>query len=242
VHADLTTRRVLAMDFARGLPIEELRYPDTPPARRDAAGALLLRLLFRELFEFRFVQTDPNFANYLVEPEAGRILLLDFGATRAYDAEFIGHYASLCRAVIRNDRSGVLDAAVAIGYLRRDDPEERLRAALDLMFLVCEPLRRSGPYDFAHTTLAARARDAGFDLAFRKGFVRAPPPDAIFLHRELAGTFLLCGRIGARVDVRAVLEPLLRVGSAVAAAGHGHDADLDEQIREGELGDADRGS
>lgn len=213
VHADLTTRRVLAMDFARGLPIEELRAPDTPQARRDAAGALLQRLLFRELFEFRFVQTDPNFANYLVEPETGRILLLDFGATRKYDAEFIGHYANLCRSVIRNDRNGVLDAAVGIGYLRRDDPKERLRSALDLMFLVCEPLRHPGPYDFAQTTLAARARDAGFDLAFRKGFLRAPPPEAVFLHRKLAGTFLLSSRIRARVDVRAVLEPLLRIAS-----------------------------
>jgi predicted unusual protein kinase regulating ubiquinone biosynthesis (AarF/ABC1/UbiB family) len=210
VHADLTTRRVLAMDFARGLPIEDLRAPDTPQARRDAVGALLQRLLFRELFEFRFVQTDPNFANYLVDPQSGRILLLDFGATREYEAEFAGHYAELCRAVIRGDRSGVLDAAVAIGYLRRDDPEQTLRSALDLILLVCEPFRQSGPFDFAQTTLVARARDAGLDLAFRKGFLRAPPPETVFLHRKLVGTFMLCARIRARIDVRAILEPLLR--------------------------------
>jgi hypothetical protein len=34
-------------------------------ARRDAAGRTLESLVFRELFEFRFMQTDPNFANYL---------------------------------------------------------------------------------------------------------------------------------------------------------------------------------
>src|SRR5262245_47880137 len=135
VHDDLTTRRVLAMDFARGLPIEELRDPATPQTRRDTAGTLLQRLLFREIFEFRFVQTDPNFANYLVAPETGHLLLLDFGATREYQAAFVAHYADLCRAVTRDDRAGVLDAAVAIGYLRREDPEEQRRAAVDLIFL-----------------------------------------------------------------------------------------------------------
>jgi predicted unusual protein kinase regulating ubiquinone biosynthesis (AarF/ABC1/UbiB family) len=209
VHDDLTTRRVLAMDFARGLPIEELRHPAVPQARRDAVGALLQRLMFREIFEFRFVQTDPNFANYLVEPETGRLLLLDFGATREYDADFVAHYADLCRGVMHEDRDAVLAAAVAIGYLRRDDPDERVRAAVDLIFLVCEPLRHAGRYDFARTTLAVRTRDAGFDLAFRKGFLRAPPAETVFLHRKLVGTFLLSGRIRARVDVRAILEPLL---------------------------------
>jgi predicted unusual protein kinase regulating ubiquinone biosynthesis (AarF/ABC1/UbiB family) len=217
VHDDLTTRRVLAMDFAHGLPIEDLAGAGVPQARRDAVGRALQRLMFREIFEFRFVQTDPNFANYLVEPEGERLLLLDFGATREYDAAFVGHYADLCRGVIAGDRRAVLEAAVAIGYLRHDDPADRLQAAVDLMFLVCEPLRHRGLYDFAHSTLAARARDAGFDLAFRQGFLRAPPAETVFLHRKLVGTFLLSARIRARVDVHALIEPLL--GPLSRAAG-----------------------
>jgi predicted unusual protein kinase regulating ubiquinone biosynthesis (AarF/ABC1/UbiB family) len=214
VHDDLTTKRVLAMDYVEGRPIESLGEPGAPQQRRDAIGALLQRLMFREIFEFRFVQTDPNFANYLVDPLRDRLLLLDFGSTRAYEAGFVARYAALCRGVIAGDREAVRDAAVAIGYLRPDDPEERSAAAVDLMFLVCEPLVHAGPYDFARTTLALRAREAGIDLAFRKGFLRAPPAETVFLHRKLAGTFLLSGRIRARVDVRAILEPLLSVQPA----------------------------
>jgi predicted unusual protein kinase regulating ubiquinone biosynthesis (AarF/ABC1/UbiB family) len=221
VHDDLTTRRVLAMDLARGLPIEELRAPDTPQSVRDAAGTLLQRLLFRELFEFRFVQTDPNFANYLVAPARGepgtdaldehaRILLLDFGASREYPPEFVACYAQLCRAVVAGDRLGVQRAATEIGYLHPEDPEHHVRAVVDLVLLVCEPLRHQGPYHFERTTLATRTRDAGLDLAFRKGFLRTPPPETVFLHRKLVGTFLLCGRIRAHVDVRACIEPFLR--------------------------------
>jgi hypothetical protein len=179
------------MDFAHGVPIEDLRDPSTPQWLRDVVGDRLQRLVFREMFEFRLVQTDPNFANYLIERDTHRIVLLDFGATRAYDAAFIARYAALCRGMIAGDR------------------EDRVEAALDLIFLVCEPFRHPGRYDFAHSNLPSRAREAGFDLAFRKGFLRAPPPETVFLHRKLVGTFLLCARIGARVDVGAILEPLL---------------------------------
>jgi predicted unusual protein kinase regulating ubiquinone biosynthesis (AarF/ABC1/UbiB family) len=219
VHDDLTTRRVLAMDWASGRPIEDLADPGTPQALRDAAGTLLQRLLFRELFEFRFVQTDPNFANYFYDADAGCLRLLDLGAAREYDADFADRYARLCRAAVAGDREGVRRAAVAIGYLRDDDPADRVRSAVDLMFLVCEPFRREGVYDFARSTLAVRARDAGFDLALRKGFLRAPPPETVFLHRKLVGTFLLCGRIRARVDVRSLLLGFL--ARDAAAGPHG---------------------
>src|SRR5499426_1103553 len=78
-HRDLTTDRVLAMDFVPGAPLESLAA--APARERDAVGALLERLVFRELFEFRVMQTDPNFANYLWDEETRRVGLLDFGAT-----------------------------------------------------------------------------------------------------------------------------------------------------------------
>lgn len=213
VHDALTTRRILAMDFARGLPVEELRSPDVPQHERDEVGVLLLRLLFRELFEFRFMQTDPNFGNYLVEPAGGdgprRVFLLDLGSAREYDAEFAAHYARICRSVIDEDRDAVADALEAIGYLHGDDDPPTVAAVVDLIFLLCEPLQKRGVYDFAHSGLAARGRDAGIDLAFRKGYRRAPPPETVFLHRKIIGTFLLCARIRARVDVRRVVEPFL---------------------------------
>jgi len=207
VHWDLTTTRVMAMDFVKGEPLEAL--DDATQARRDAVGALLERLLFRELFEFRVMQTDPNFANYLYQPASGRVALLDFGATQRYGAAFVGHYARIARAVIDGDRSVVAREACRIGYAAADDSPERLQAVVDVIFLVCEPLRHLGRYDFAGSDLPSRVRALGLDLAFRRGLLRSPPPETIFLHRKLVGSFLLLARIGARVDARALVLPLL---------------------------------
>jgi predicted unusual protein kinase regulating ubiquinone biosynthesis (AarF/ABC1/UbiB family) len=207
VHRDLTTPRIMAMDFVEGEPLDALAT--APQARRNAAGALLERLLFRELFEFRVMQTDPNFANYLYQPRTGRVVLLDFGATRTFAADFVGHFARITRAVIDGDREAVARAAIRIGYAVADDPPERIEAVVDVCFLVCEPLRFAGRYDFGRSTLPARVRDLGFDLAVRKRLLRPPPPETIFLQRKLVGSFLLLARIGAEVNAQALVLPFL---------------------------------
>jgi predicted unusual protein kinase regulating ubiquinone biosynthesis (AarF/ABC1/UbiB family) len=218
VHWDLTTTRVMAMDYVEGVPLETLSELEIPQGRRDAVGILLERLLFRELFEFRVMQTDPNFANYLYQPQDGRVVLLDFGATKTFSPEFVAHYARVTRAVIDGDLAAVARHAAAIGYVAADDSPERVQAAVEVIMLVCEPLRHRGRYDFAASGLAARARTLGIDLAFRRGLLRAPPAETMFLHRKLAGSFLLLARIGARIDARALVLPLLLRAERTRAA------------------------
>ena len=208
VHWDLTTTRIMAMDHMEGEPLESLRGESQ--RIRDSIGTLLERLMFRELFEFRVMQTDPNFANYLYQRETGRVVLLDFGATRHFDDDFVASYARITRAIIGDDRARAAREAVRIGYLDADDAPDRVKAALDMIFLVCEPLRHKGPYDFPASDLPARVRDRGYDLAIHHGLVRAPPPQTIFLHRKLVGSFLLLKRIGARVDARALVLECLK--------------------------------
>jgi predicted unusual protein kinase regulating ubiquinone biosynthesis (AarF/ABC1/UbiB family) len=209
VHADLTTRRVLAMDYVHGEPLDALGAASVAQRTRDEVGALLERLLFRELFEFRAMQTDPNFANYLWDPEAGRVALLDFGATREFSRAFVERFRAISRAVIAGNRARIRQLAVEIGYLAPEASRERADAVVQVIQLVCEPLRHRGPYDFAASSLPSRARELGFDLVFRKGLLRAPPPETLFLHRKLVGSFLLLARLGARVDAHALVLPFL---------------------------------
>ncbi len=208
-HGDLTTTRILAMDFVPGEPLETLAEADVAQKTRDAVGTLLERLMFRELFEFGLMQTDPNFANYLWQPETGKVVLLDFGATVRFDAAFVDHYARITRAVIDGDRESVARHAVAIGYVAKDDPPAMIEAATEVITLVCEPLRHVGRYDFGASDLPSRARDLGFDLGLRQGLLRTPPPQTMFLHRKLVGSFLTLARIKARVNSRALVLPLL---------------------------------
>ena len=93
---ELSTSRVLAMTYLEGDPIESLET--APQTQRDALMHTLMTAVLRELFAFGVMQTDPNFANYRVQPTTGRLVLLDFGAARPVDAGTAQGYRDLLRA------------------------------------------------------------------------------------------------------------------------------------------------
>jgi predicted unusual protein kinase regulating ubiquinone biosynthesis (AarF/ABC1/UbiB family) len=208
VDRTLTTRHVLAMDWIDGEPLEALASAAVPQARRNAVARTLYELMFRELFEFRFMQTDPNFANYLYLPATQQLALLDLGSVGEYPVELVASYRNTCRAVLAGDDAALRKAMFAIGYAHPDDPETMTRNAVDIVRLVCEPLAHRGTFDFAASGLAVRARDLGLAVAFGKG-LRSPPPETLFLHRKLIGTFLICVKLRARVNVHAIIEKFL---------------------------------
>ncbi len=107
VHDDLTTKRILAMDYVDGVPLESLGEDGVAQELKDSVGALLQHLMFRELFEFRTMQSDPNFANYLYQPETDRVVLLDFGSTVSFEEKFTHRYAQIARAMIDGDDPAV---------------------------------------------------------------------------------------------------------------------------------------
>ena len=81
---------------------------------------------------------------------------------------------------------------------------------LKVIRLACEPIVHKGIYDFGASDLIARARDAGIEMLFNSGGeFRAPPPETVFLHRKLVGSFLVCARIGARVNVQKLISAYL---------------------------------
>jgi predicted unusual protein kinase regulating ubiquinone biosynthesis (AarF/ABC1/UbiB family) len=208
VDRSLTTRHVLAMDWIDGEPLEALASEAVPQARRNAVGRTLYELMFRELFEFRFMQTDPNIANYLYLPATHQVALLDLGAVGEYPRALVEGYRKACRAVLAGDEAALREAVFEIGYAHPDDPEAMTRNSLDIVRLACEPIAHRGPYDFAGAGLMVRARDLGLAVAFGKG-LRSPPPETIFLHRKLIGTFLICAKLHARVNVHAAIEKFL---------------------------------
>ena len=205
IHRSLTTRRILAMDWMDGDPLEALASEAVPQATRNAIARNLQGLMFRELFEFRFMQSDPNIANYLYLPTTQQIGLLDLGSVVEFPTEFADCYRRVCRAVLAGDTKGIGAAATEIGYIRPDDPPERAQGVIEIIRLVCEPLSHRGLYDFAGSGMMGRVRDLGLSVAMKQG-LRSPPPETIFLHRKLLGTFLICSRLRARVNVHALIE------------------------------------
>ncbi|WP_338439570.1 AarF/ABC1/UbiB kinase family protein [uncultured Aquabacterium sp.] len=209
VHAAHSTGHILALGFLDGHPLDRLTQPDQPQALRDRVATALCRLAIRELFEMRLVQTDPNFGNYLFDPLTQRIGLLDFGATQTVSPERVEAFRALARA-LRDDDVAHIDAqARAIGFIGEADTPAQAQGVIDLMREAGEVLRQRGPYDFGQSDLLSRLSLQGRAQLREAGVGSVPPEDLVFLQRKFVGTFLLCTRLRARVDVAALFAPVL---------------------------------
>lgn len=204
MHADLTTENVLAMCCMGGVPVESLIH--SAQAERDRVVVLLITLLFREIFDFRLIQTDPNFANYRYDTATRQLILLDFGATRVYPAAIVDAYRRLLAGAMAGDRPAMGAAATDIGYFQGSIQEKHRQAILEIFALACAPLSHAGEFDFGHTDLGARIRDAALELSQEKDLWHNPPADALFLHRKLGGLYLLAVKLKARVNVQSLVN------------------------------------
>ena len=208
---ELTTARVLAMDFIDGIPIEALA--DAPQEQRDAAMRDLMALVLREMFEFGAMQTDPNFANYRFQPDAGRLVLLDFGAARDVDPATAQGYRSLLSAGLSGDRDAVREAARAAGFLG-EATVARHRPLVDRMIdIVVTEMSRPGPFDFGDRGFVEVLREQGMEMAADRSTWHIPPVETLFVQRKVSGTALLAARLEARVDVRELVRPYLEEGA-----------------------------
>ena len=208
---ELTTARVLAMDFIDGIPIEALA--DAPQEQRDAAMRDLMALVPREMFEFGAMQTDPNFANYRFQPDAGRLVLLDFGAARDVDPATAQGYRSLLSAGLSGDRDAVREAARAAGFLG-EAAVARHRPLVDRMIdIVVTEMSRPGPFDFGDRGFVEVLREQGMEMAADRSTWHIPPVETLFVQRKVSGTALLAARLEARVDVRELVRPYLEEGA-----------------------------
>jgi predicted unusual protein kinase regulating ubiquinone biosynthesis (AarF/ABC1/UbiB family) len=200
VDHEFSSDTILAMSFVDGIPIEQL--VDAPQATRDQVMSHLMRLFFKELFDFQLVQTDPNFANYQYDQESQKIVLLDFGATRVYTSQMANSYRQLMQGASEHDKTKIRQAILDIGLIRQDLPEKVQQNITDLAYMACEPLYGESPYDFAASDLSSRLQQQGMQLGLEKEYAHTPSANAIFLHRKLGGLFLLAIKLKAKVDMQ----------------------------------------
>lgn len=213
VYRELSSASVLAMDY---LPAQALRAGASNLTRErvDQLGAALLELSFRELFDWGFMQSDPNPANFGLD-ERGRIVLFDYGSAVEISDELSGRYRSLVLAAVRGSDSDLDRSMEAGGMLAAEDTAVQREGMRKLVRIACEPLMTAGAYDFGTTTMADRARKLGFELALKHELRRPPPADMLFVQRKLGGVFFLVSQLGSRVECKPLVE-LLESPASVA--------------------------
>jgi predicted unusual protein kinase regulating ubiquinone biosynthesis (AarF/ABC1/UbiB family) len=204
LEPDLCTAQVLAMSYVESAPLESLTT--APQSTRDRVAFALIDLVLRELFEFGVMQTDPNLANYRYHLKTGRIVLLDFGAVQPIAPDLTADFRRLLGVALDGDPGAIREAMLQIGYFAPDTAPHHQDLIQSLFDMSMAPLRQETPFDFGQSDLLDRLRDRGLALGTERDLAHVPPAATLFLHRKIAGTYLMAAKLGARVALRPMVE------------------------------------
>ena len=204
---ELTRDRILAMSYEEGRPVEQLG--DQPQEVRDSVFAEVIELVARELFEWGLMQTDPNFANYRYREADRKIVLLDFGATREVDRQVQHSYRNLLRAGLNRDHAGVRQAAIDAQFMSPAVVQKHGEAIERMIDIILGEMAKDAPFDFGDRGFVPALRDEGLAIAQDKAIWHIPPAETLFVQRKVSGTALLGARIGAVVNIHAIVRDVL---------------------------------
>ncbi|MBK6287127.1 MAG: AarF/ABC1/UbiB kinase family protein [Gammaproteobacteria bacterium] len=225
VLADYSSAHVLATSFEHGYSVTSADVEALPLERRNELGRAFLELFLREIFEWRELQTDPNFGNYRVRPATtrrghDRLVLLDFGAVQEYPDSFIDPLAEMIRGAYHGDIERVMQGALDLRFMQPHFPQAVQRSFAKVCAGVIEPLvghagnvprealSASGQYRWKHSDLPRRIARQASRAAFSTWF-QVPPSEFVFLNRKLIGVYTFIAVLGAEFNGADIIEKYL---------------------------------
>eukprot|EP01060_Flectonema_neradi_P026866 TRINITY_DN3630_c0_g1_i1.p1 TRINITY_DN3630_c0_g1~~TRINITY_DN3630_c0_g1_i1.p1 ORF type:complete len:599 (+),score=113.91 TRINITY_DN3630_c0_g1_i1:44-1840(+) len=206
VVSDLSTGKVLTTEWVNGLASDTLF--EASQTIRNTVGASFLRLTLKELFDWRFMQTDPSFANFLYDYDNEVLNLIDFGAAREFSKDFIETYLLIVYGSSVGDREAVLKNSQKLGLLTGEECPEMLSSHVEAARIASIPFMQRGMLDFKEFDISAQMKPHVATMLRLR--LTAPPLEVYSLHRRLNGCFQFMHKLGAVVDCRRVFVDVLR--------------------------------
>lgn len=208
VFREYSTGKILTTSYEAGLIVTMPEVTGLPLRRRNHISQAALDLFLMEIFDWGEMQTDPNFGNYRIRLGDGsspdKIVLLDFGAMKCFDAKFLNPFCKMIQAAYEEDREVFLREAINLKFMREHFPREVLDNFADITMEIIEPLsahpdpqagailNEKGQYCWKESNLPQRVARRASQASMSKYFA-LPPKEFMFINRKLMGvyTFIL---------------------------------------------------
>ncbi len=203
VHRELTTRRVLVMEFFDGIKITDRAALEEAGVDVAALVRTLVEAWSEQVLVHGFFQADPHPGNLLVERGTGRLVLLDFGLAKELPPAFRVQVLRFLGALLRRDPEEMADVLLALGFATRDGSRESLVSLAQVGLAVAAELADHG------ALTPERLEVVGEELLAEvrsKPLVRVPA-HVVLLGRTLGLLSGLARQLDTGVDPLAIVLP-----------------------------------
>jgi len=130
VHWDLTTSKILVMEFIDGVKISNVIKSKSSQFNKKIIAARGADMILKQIFEDGFFHGDPHPGNIFIIKE-NEIALLDFGMVGRIDNELMSKMADLLIAVIKNSADGIIRALIKMDIVDPDMDIKSLKAEIN---------------------------------------------------------------------------------------------------------------
>jgi predicted unusual protein kinase regulating ubiquinone biosynthesis (AarF/ABC1/UbiB family) len=213
----LSTRRLLTMTWLDGSPF--LKAVDgANQEARNVIGLALHAAWWRPLCRYGVIHGDAHLGNYTVRSDGG-IDLLDFGCVRVYEADAIGGFIDLYRALKKQDEDAAVAAYARWGFRDADKAlvakfSEWTKIAFgpvldDRERLIAED---GSPFDTSVERIWALKAE------LQRGTAVRPARSFVFIARALVGLGAALIHLKARLNWHRLFEDLIADFSVDAVA------------------------
>lgn len=209
VIPELSTKRVLTMEYLEGVHLDAFLESNPPQALRNEFGRKIVCSTFRVGFRGEMLYADPHPGNYYFMSD-GRLGLVDFGCCRHYTDEE-GNYMDACERAFYTSREAVYEVLISAKDLAPGEnvnPDE-LEWMIKWADWAWEPILKQGPFDFGDPDYFSRGVTYFVEL-LKNRYTRSRPIN-VWLTRSVYGLRAILARLRACFDFGEVLAAESRV-------------------------------
>lgn len=204
-YPDLSSKRILTMDWLDGKHMKEFLATNPPQHVRDRIGQLLWDFYDYQIHTLRQVHADPHPGNFLMRPD-GTLGVIDFGCVKVIPAFYYDNYFRLINPDTLEDEALTQQIFTNLEFLVPQDTDRERRFFSDLFVQMIDMLGAPfavEEFDFGDDEYFAKVYAFADELSkleeLRSSKVVRGSQDGLYVNRTYYGLYAMLNELKARV-------------------------------------------